>query len=599
MKISLPVLPAFLAWIVFQVFVICQAEATDAAGSGKHLQPAQADAGGYEWTTDHIQIGVRWQPFSQASVNAYDATRPVIAEDSGYAQFWVSWGAAEPTPRHCDYENNLSGYLRSIEQAVEACLAEGLKTELVLWHCPAWASESGNSGPWRPKPGEYGKFVRRLATYFKGRVHAYQLYHEANLQGMMEDGDIDFLIGEIFKKGARAVRDVYSAKPAMPVVVSTAGGSPCEACPSLAGLSGSGARALDDYYDRLVADSRLMKLVDALNLNVSDHFNGFGMMDGEIIPSVWSNYDLVRDKLDAAGYRGKQVLSSESWIVWDDADNAADVNGDGLKNEQDAYAKTLTIYGQCLQRGLNTMNLPWCDNSSGWSMGLTKRRDSTGRIAEVMPDIVIPAADGGPGVVTSKILLQGREPAFGVKLAARNVFTAEDYINPSDPNHLHYYIWRWYAQLGGGSDEVIRHALAGERNNDIKVWGPGFTGAETYRMASYNRTRETFQVLLYAGGASGKLWADVSIPATIQDGAVYNNRHSRRDFRGEGFADGETYQAVVETKDISMEDGSDLGRRVITTTPAVVENGMLTVRVPVMDRFTRIEFRRAEPAVAD
>lgn len=588
-----------LILVVLTVFTACRTVPAGNTGGKIQAEPVpakpKASSADYEWTTDHIQVGVRWQPFGQSSVNAYDATRPVIAEDSGYAQFWVSWGAAEPTPRHCDYENHLSGYLQSIEQAVEACMAEGLKAELVLWHCPAWASESGQSGPWRPKPGEYEKFVRRLATYFKGRVHAYQLYHEANLQGMMKDGDIDFLIEEIFKKGARTVREVYGADPAEPVIISTSGGSPCEACPSLDGLSGSGARALDDFYDRLVADAELIGLVDALNLNVSDHFNGFGMMDGEIIPSVWSNYDLVRGKLDAAGYRGKQVLSSESWIVWDDAGNAADVNGDGVKNEQDAYQKALTIFGQCLQRGLNTINMPWCDNSSGWSMGLTKRRDPNGRIAELMPDIVIPAVDGGPGVVTTKILLTGGDPDFGVKLAAQNVFTVEDYINPGDPNHLHYYIWRWYAQLGGGSDEVIRHALAGERGNDITVWGPAFTGAETYKMSSYNRTKETFTVLLYAGGASGTLWADVSIPATIQDGKVYNNKHSRLDFRGEGFADGETYEAVIEMKGISMEDGSDVNRRVVTTEAAVVQNGKLTARVPVLDRFTRIEFRRAAP----
>ena len=72
---------------------------------------------------------------------------------------------------------------------------------------------------------------------------------------------------------------------------------------------------------------------------------------------------------------------------------------------------------------------------------------------------------------------------------------------PPDPNHLHYYVWKWYAQISGGSDEVIRHALAGEKGNDIKVTGKGFEGKERYRIASWNRTRKRFTVLVHAVAA--------------------------------------------------------------------------------------------------
>ena len=110
-------------------------------------------------------------------------------------------------------------------------------------------------------------------------------------------------------------------------------------------------------------------------------------------------------------------------------------------------------------------------------------------------------------------------------------FTVDDYINPGDPNHLHYYIWKWYAQISGGSDEVIRHAIAGEFENDIKVLGIGMTGNEQYRISAYNRTKEKFIVLIYSAGANGKGWADVSIPSTIQNGRYYNNESSSKDFR--------------------------------------------------------------------
>jgi hypothetical protein len=545
----------------------------------------------YAWTPDHMQVGVRWQPFDRPQNNAYDAARPVIAEYSSYAQFWVSWAAAEPQQANTDYGKRQSNYLKSIEWAIDACAAAGVKVELVFWHCPAWASVSGEAGGQKPRPDEYSAFVTRIARHFKGRVHAYQLAHEANLRGFMDDGNIDYLISEVFTKGAKAIRRVYAEAPAEAVIISTSGCSPCEACFAIPGLRAErGGAAVDDFYDRLVADAEMMQGVDALNLNVTDHFDGYGNMDGTYIPSTWGNFDLVRGKLDAAGYRGKKIMAAESWIVWDGAGNAVDVNGDGIKNEQDAYHKAVTIMGQCLQRGLNTYNLPWSDNSSGWSMGLTKRVDYNGRVKALNPKIVVPSNDGGPDVVTRKLAVQGRDDTFVLKDGAGEVYTVDAYINPGDPNHLHYYIWRWYAQIAGGADEVIRHALAGEHGNDVTVLGPGYTGKERYRLSSYNRTKESFTVLLYASGATGKGWATVSIPAAIQNGRYFNNDDSPVDFRGEGFAENSVYHTRIETKDISDTDGSDVKRKVTKTGAARVKNGLLTVRVKNLNTFTTIEF---------
>ena len=547
----------------------------------------------YDWTTDHMHVGVRWQPFAIPGNDAYDATRPVIAKDSSYAQFWVSWAQAEPDVENTDYKNHMSDYLRAIDDAVYACAAQGVKTELVFWHCPAWASVSGKEGPWKPKTDEYSAFVTRIAKHFKGRVESYQLFHEANMRSMLEDGDIDFLISEIFIKGAKAVRRVYQAAPARSVLVSTSGASPCDACPTLAGLEGKGAVAARDYFRRLASNKELMGLVDTLNINVSDHFNGYGMMDGGIIPSVWDSYDLVRKTLDENGHRGKKILSSESWIVWDSSINAVDVNGDGVKNEKDAYDKTVTILGKCVERGLNTINLPWSDNESSWSMGLTKRRDYNGRIKQLARGKVIPAEDQGPDIVTTKMGLKGTDCDFKIKKADES-FKIKDYINPPDPNHLHYYVWRWYAQIAGGTDEVIRHAMAGEEGNDIAVAGPGWTGNEHYKIASYNRTKKTFTVLVYSGGANGKSWTHVTIPSTIQNGKYYNNEFSKVDFRGEGFPEEAKYKARIITKNISRETGQDVDVSVSKSKTLKVEDGKLTVPVINMNKFTAIEFSRVD-----
>jgi hypothetical protein len=320
----------------------------------------------YTWTRDHIHVGLRWQPFGREGNNAYDATRPVTAKDSSYAQFWVSWGATERDEQNTDYANTMSDYLATIATAVDRCVAMGIKVEFVFWHVPAWATIDGRPGGYMAKDGLYAEFATRMATHFKGRVDAYQLAHESNLHGFVKDGDMDYLMGEVFIKGAKAIRAVYGDTP---VLISTSGCSPCQQCHTLPPLKGTGGESVNDFYDQLVGNPELMQQVDALNLNVSDQLKGYGMIDGGYVSSSWENYDLARSKLDAAGYTHKAVLAAESWIAWDDASMACDVNGDGVKDERDAYAKTVTLMGRYLERGLNTMNFPWSDNSSGWAMG--------------------------------------------------------------------------------------------------------------------------------------------------------------------------------------------------------------------------------------
>jgi len=87
-------------------------------------QPAQIGAPkkkptNYQWTNDHMQVGVRWQPFGIDPADEFDSARPVIAKDSSYAQFWLSWAQAEPESQNKDYTNHMSAYLRAIDKAVD------------------------------------------------------------------------------------------------------------------------------------------------------------------------------------------------------------------------------------------------------------------------------------------------------------------------------------------------------------------------------------------------------------------------------------------------------------------------------------------------
>ena len=60
-----------------------------------------------------------------------------------------------------------------------------------MWRCPAWASENGKGGAWKPR-GSILNLSPEWQT-LQGRVGAYQLYHEVNLQGMMNEADMNFI----------------------------------------------------------------------------------------------------------------------------------------------------------------------------------------------------------------------------------------------------------------------------------------------------------------------------------------------------------------------------------------------------------------------
>ncbi|MEL0099415.1 MAG: hypothetical protein VW907_07670, partial [Opitutae bacterium] len=472
---------------------------------------------------------------------------------------------------------------------------DGLFVEFVFYGFPGWAAEVAPNGDKRPKPDYFSGFMTRLAKHFKGRVHSWQLGHETNLKSILPGADVDFLHNEIFIKGAKAVRGVYNKEPTIPVLISTSGTSPCEGCPVIGGLDGRGGRAVNDYLEQKVKNHTLMELVDCLNINVSDHHDGYGMMDGSFITSTWGNYDLFRQKLDREGYWWKPIVSAEAWVNWDDGNLgtmilSADVNGDGVRNEIDSFYKTLTLMGQCMERGMNVMNFLWTDNESPWSMGLTKRRDYNGRVGELRPDWVIPASDGGPAVITRKVSLRGGDNNFKVAEGQGEIFSIEDYQVPPDPNHLMYYVWEWFAQASGGRDEVIRHALAGEVGNDLIVSGQGYTGNERYRVSTWNRTQKKFTNLIYSSGGSGTTPAQVSIPATVQTGKRFNHAKSRKSFEGEGFRNGSYYKVDITTKNINPNTGEDEKVELMELGPYQVRDGLLTVQIPRLNKFTRVDF---------
>ena len=86
------------------------------------------------------------------------------------------------------------------------------------------------------------------------------------------------------------------------------------------------------------------------------------------VSSVWDQMEYMDERLHEEGYSDKGIVAAESWICWDGKRTPHGPEGSG-----DAAESTLLILGECLQRGLGLTNLPWADNHSDWTMGLTKR----------------------------------------------------------------------------------------------------------------------------------------------------------------------------------------------------------------------------------
>ena len=137
---------------------------------------------------------------------------------------------------------------------------------------------------------------------------------------------------------------------------------------------------------------------------------------------------------------------------------------------------------------------------------------------------------------------------------------------------------------------MIRHALAGEVGNDLIVSGQGYTGNERYRVSTWNRTQKKFTNLIYSSGGSGTTPAEVRIPASVQAGKRFNHAKSRKSFQGEGFRNGSFYKVDIITKNINPATGEDEDVELMELGPYQVRDGILTAKIPRLNKFTRVDF---------
>jgi polysaccharide biosynthesis protein PslG len=100
-----------------------------------------------------------------------------------WAKLSVDWNRAEPAPG--SYNWSLIAYY---DRAIDTARAAGAKVLMLVSRSPRWASGSDNVESPPLEPGAYGRFVGFLARRWAGKVRAYEIWNEPNIQRFWPSG---------------------------------------------------------------------------------------------------------------------------------------------------------------------------------------------------------------------------------------------------------------------------------------------------------------------------------------------------------------------------------------------------------------------------
>lgn len=167
-----------------------------------------------------------------------DLLRHLQALDAGWVKVQVSWKLHEP--RQGEYNEELFGEL---DKFIAGANGQNVKVLLSVSKAPEWSRPTTEmDGP----PGDYGQFegfMRYLATRYTGKVAAYELWNEPNLQREWNGSPLSAAdLVELTRRGAAGVRAVDPAA----LIISAA--------PATTGINDS-VNAIDDrvYFAAMLA----------------------------------------------------------------------------------------------------------------------------------------------------------------------------------------------------------------------------------------------------------------------------------------------------------------------------------------------------------
>ena len=167
-----------------------------------------------------------------------DLLRHLEALDVGWVKAQVSWKLHEPRPG--EYNEELFGEL---DRLIEGADGQNVKVLLSVSKAPEWSRPTTEmDGP----PSDYALFegfMRYLATRYTGKVAAYELWNEPNLQREWNGTPLNAAdLVELTRRGAAGVRAV---DPAARII---------SAGPATTGIN-DGVNAIDDrvYFGGMLA----------------------------------------------------------------------------------------------------------------------------------------------------------------------------------------------------------------------------------------------------------------------------------------------------------------------------------------------------------
>lgn len=180
-----------------------------------------------------------------------DLLRHLEALDVGWVKVQVSWKLHEPRPGEYDEE-----LFSELDRLVGGANGQGIKVLLSVSKAPEWSRATTEmDGP----PVDYGRFeafMRYLATRYTGRVAAYELWNEPNLQREWNGSPLsaaDFV--ELMRRGVAGVR---AADPAALLI---------SGAPAPTGIN-DGINAIDDrVYFRAALAAGMAGLVDGAGVH--------------------------------------------------------------------------------------------------------------------------------------------------------------------------------------------------------------------------------------------------------------------------------------------------------------------------------------------
>jgi hypothetical protein len=184
---------------------------------------------------DRDQIGIQIYLHRQ---DVRDLLRHFQALDVGWVKVQVSWKLHEPRPG--EYSEEL---FAELDRLVAGANGQNVKVLLSVSKAPEWSRPvTEMDGP----PSDYGLFegfMRYLATRYAGKVQAYELWNEPNLQREWNGSPLsaaDFV--ELMRRGAAGVR---AADLAALLIA---------AAPATTGIN-DGVNAIDDrvYFGAMLA----------------------------------------------------------------------------------------------------------------------------------------------------------------------------------------------------------------------------------------------------------------------------------------------------------------------------------------------------------